>query len=208
MTTDFNMARTLLVDAVAASVNKVVANQYKGQSLYAFAIVLNNDFHHMMFYASTRELLAERLANPDLICGKEMATWYFGNFDDEDVTPLELGSAEGILNQPDRFSSNQFQASYLWACAHALRDAQRSGVFNAHSPHVTAFCTMIDDSNAIWIERETARFANPTEQYEAFEPEQRAAVKEWFCKEDVEVNDLQNEFLSLLPKDKLPEFTA
>ena len=208
MATDFNTARKLLADAIAASVNKVVANQYAGQTLYAFAIVVNNDFHDAMFYASTRELLAERLADPDLICGKEMATWYFGNFDDEDVTPIEVGAAKEILEHPAGSENTHFQARYLWACANALRDAQRSGIFSSHPPHVTTFCTMIDDLNAIWIERETARFANPPAQYAVFESEQRAAVKEWFCKEDVEVNDLQKEFASLLSQDKLPEFTA
>lgn len=205
---DFNTARKRLVDAIAASVNKVVANQYEGQSLYAFAIVVNNDFHDMMFYASTRELLAERLADPDLICGKEMATWYFGNFDEEDVTPAEIRDAKDALNHPDRSSNTLLQAYYLWACVHALRDAQRSGVFNAHQPFVTVFCTMIDDMNAIWIERETARFANSLAQYEAFEPEQRIAVKEWFCKEEVDENALQLEFRKALPQDVLPEIKA
>lgn len=208
MATDFNIARKQLHDAIIASVSKVVERQYKGQSLYTFAIVISNDFDDLLFYASTRELLAQRLADPGLICGKEMATWYFGNFDDDDVTPQEIGIAKETLDHPDRYQVPSFQAHYLWACAYALRDAQRSGVFEGHEPHVTAFCTLIDDTNATWIERETARIVNSAAQFRVFESEQRAAVREWFCKEDVQENALQNEFRKLLTQDTLPPYTA
>ena len=61
MATDFNAARKQLHDAIIASVSKVVERQYTGQSLYAFAIAISNDFDDLLFYASTRELLARRL---------------------------------------------------------------------------------------------------------------------------------------------------
>ena len=206
MKTDFNVARKLLAEAVRTSVS-ICSQQYSDQSLYAFAIVISNDFSSMMFWASTRELLAERLSNPDLICGKEMATLYFGNFDDEDVTSVEVSDAEKVLNQPALYEEVTYQASYLWACTQALRDAQVAGAFANHQPHVTAFCTMIDDWNAIWLEQQSAKFANEPDVYAAFDPEQKRACKEWFCKDTVEENDLQREFTRLMLKDSIPDYS-
>ena len=84
----------------------------------------------------------------------------------------------------------------------ALKDVADEGVFNRGRQPITAFCTMFDDENAVWLERESARYINNPERFDAFAPAQVLAASHWYRNAD-EPCELAKVFHLLLQQDEL-----
>ncbi len=196
---DFNSARELIATAVRHSVGEVIPAQYANQSVYAFALVVTEDFDDILFFASTREMLGERMNDLESYGSSELAKWYYANFDDNDVTPLAIGPANDALGECAGSDDIELQARYLWACTKALGDTVSAGLW---SKDAAVFCSMADSDHAAWLERESARHINSTEVFSDFEPEQRAAAEEWYGRTEG-VSELEQRFAALLPQDQV-----
>jgi len=82
--------------------------------------------------------------------------------------------------QDDQEPQSSRQASWLVALAEGLREARTRGGLEWRGRPVAAFCSVIDSSDAVWVERETARLANPPDLLATFEAELAAASADWY----------------------------
>lgn len=139
--------------------------------VYVYALVVPDDFASVSGYGNTASWLAKRKGTPT--DKWQFAEWFGVITDIQTGVLLEtLGDA---TFQDDRDLQHTRQASWLLAMAEGLKLARARGTLDWRGQPITAFCSVIDSYDAVWVERETARMINPPELFAAVEPELAAA---------------------------------
>ena len=203
---DFNAARRLYRDAIRKTIEDILPADFPNQAVYGFVLATMDDCDHTMVFASSIEAFESRLQGETDETKQAFQKWYAGEWGD-DLGHISIVEAENIL-QLDSYDDNSdesfraYQARRLWTMTNALKDVANEGLFRNRDQPITAFCTMFDDSNAIWLERESARYINSPKQFEAFAPEQVLAAKSGYRDSD-EPRELADVFLQLLQKDEI-----
>lgn len=181
---------------VVANMRGLRANLDPGEGVYAYALVVPDDFCSVMGYANTTQHLAAT-------AGRPLDKWYFAQWLTQgmdlrtDVLTNLLGDA---TFQNDRELQHSRQASWLMALVEGLRAARARGGLEWAGRPVAAFCSVIDSSDAMWVERETARLINPPDLLVTFEGELVAASASWYGTADPEPSLLRSAFDRLLRK--------
>jgi hypothetical protein len=140
-------------------------------SVYVYALVLSDDFAQVLGYANTLQHFTASSGGP-------RQKWYFANWF---ATGMELDTTALCAFLGDATDDDiAVQASWVMAIIEGLRLARSRGALSFRGSPVAAFCSMIDSRNAIWIERESARAANPPELLNSFEQEREAAATEGY----------------------------
>jgi hypothetical protein len=170
------------------------ANLDPDETVYVYALVVPDDFGLVMGYANTIRHLAAS-------AGRPLDKWYFAQWltGGMDLRPEVLTEALGDASfQDDRELQYQRQAAWLVALAKGLQAARSRGRLAWRGRPVAAFCSMIDSEDAVWIERETARLANPPDLLATFEAELAAAAESWYGTTDPGPRRLRSAFARVL----------
>jgi hypothetical protein len=179
---------------VVASMQGLRVHLDPDEKIYVYALVVPDDFASVMGYANTTRHLAAS-------AGRPWDKWYFAEWFAEgmeletEVLKEALGSADF---HDDRQIQHRQQATWLLALAEGLRMARAAGALEWRGRPVAAFCSVIDSEDAGWVERETARLANPPELLATFEAELATATWVWFGMADGQPRPLQAAFQRML----------
>lgn len=182
-----------VAEQVAASLKRLKAFK-PDDVVYAYALVVPDDFSSVAGYVNTTRFLASR---PEQ---NNRYRWYFANWSGV-ATDVQMGVLLDALGdatfQDDRDLQNARQASWLVALAEALRRVRARGELVWDGKPVAAFCSVIDSTDAPWVERESARMANPPELLATFE-EELAASSSGYAPAGSGPGSLQAAFTALL----------
>ncbi|MDF1845140.1 MAG: DUF4303 domain-containing protein [Rubripirellula sp.] len=203
---DFNAARRLFRDAICNTIEKILPVDFPNQAVYGFILATMDDCDHTMVFATSLEALEPRLEGVTDDTERAFQKWYAGEWGD-DLGHISFQEGEKILSldsydDDSAESRRAYQARRLWVMTKALKDVADQGGFNRGRQPITAFCTMFDDENAVWLERESARYINKPEQFDAFAPEQVLAASRWYRDVD-EPRALAEVFQQLMRKDEI-----
>jgi hypothetical protein len=190
----FTRAVNDIADQVGASMSGPRANLDPDETVYVYALVVPDDFGSVMGYANTIRHLATTADRP-------LDKWYFAQWltGGMDLRTEVLTEALGDAGfQDDRELQYHRQAAWLVALAKGLQEAQSRGGLAWCGRPVAALCSMIDSEDAVWIERETARLANPPDLLATFEAELAAAAESWYGTTDPGSRPLRSAFARVL----------
>ena len=190
---DFAEVRRL----VAAAAKKTIAElraENPDENFYAFALYDSDDATGPEVSANSEEKFQELLTRhraryekqgqrfglrEEANCRWGTAEWWHEACSDA----KDFGPAYELLNSladearaaeaSDRTAYHVFRAHAFAAMVGALRDLDREGAFGegAAREAVTVFASISDSADAGWLERESARLANPPEVFARFERE-------------------------------------
>ena len=145
--------------------------------IYSVVLVVLDDFSDVQAYANTES----HLATTD---GTDTDRWYFGEFWSEglpldfDALPSNFGEVEDWDEDEEPENSNA--VDWLAAMTLAMRYAKNDRAFEFGGKNATAYCSMVDSLNAIWLEDVSAKFINAPDVYTAAAVGIKAASADWY----------------------------
>lgn len=197
MTIDFNYVRAMLKDAVRTSFDALRAS-HPQQTFYAFALSDSDGTGPSPAANSEQKWLKrverEKLADSDerFLYRWSPAEWAFEAVGCEPFHPVWQ-----ILRSEQPHDRLAFKARSFGASIYALKELSDEGYFGSGDRRVTVFFSLSDDENSVWLERESARRANPPEVFAAFESEWRIAAVQQYGSVAFKGGDLVRQFVNL-----------
>lgn len=114
--------------------------------------------------------------------GGMLAKWYFGEWgsDIKDIDVAPLMDYLGPVNDSDETPENDNGPYWLAVMTLAMSLANSQNAFRTNNQEPFVFCSLVDDSNAVWLENASAQFLNSPESYKKFGPELLEANRNWY----------------------------
>lgn len=209
----FARVRSLLKDAVRTSLSALRA-RFPEQTFYAFAL---NDAEGTgpSPTANSEERWREWLDRKKVTVSNERflyrwspEEWSGEGIDTEPFVPVwDLLSAEHdrwgseLRLGPDSTEWLDFKAQSFATSVAALRELSDEGFFGRAALRPTVFFSISDDADAVWLERESARWVNPPAMFAAFEPEWKLAISQQYGERPVANTELRHRFDRFLGSD-------
>lgn len=166
-----------LASSLVVCMNELRKSEAASSDVYSVVLVVLDDFGDVQAYANTES----HFATTDRT---DTDRWYFGEYWSEGL-PLDfdgltthLGEVEDWDEDDEPESSNA--GDWLAAMTLAMRYAKDEGAFDFGGKNATAYCSMVDSLNAIWLEDVSGRFINDPETYSAAAGGIRAASADWY----------------------------
>ena len=143
--------------------------------IYAVCLTVTDDFSQLMLYANTTAHFSDS-------GGSMLNKWYFAEWWSEgmDIEADPLLDTIGEVEDSDETPENDLGPFWLAAMTKAMQIAAQEDSFVSNGGKPFLFCSMIDSSNATWLESLSAQFLNPPASFNSIEPELKAAQKDWY----------------------------
>ena len=179
-TRSIQLAGKELAAAIVECMNGVRDNNEDPIDIYAVVVAILDDFSDVQLYANTES----NFASTD---GTATDRWYFGQFWSEGM-PLDSSALSSHLGEVESWDedsepANSNAVDWLAAMTFAMRFAKDKGAFSSDGKNATAYCSMVDSLNAIWLEDLSARFINDPDIYVAAADGIKAASAQWYQSE-------------------------
>lgn len=145
--------------------------------IYSVVLVVLDDFSDAQAYANTEAHFASTE-------GTDTDRWYFGEFWSEGM-PLDFDAITSHLGEVEDWDEddkpeNSNAVDWLAAMILAMRYANGNGAFEFGGKTATAYCSMVDSLNAIWLEDLSAKFINDRATYTAASSSIASASADWY----------------------------
>ncbi len=191
----FDQVRAMLKSAIRTSFDTLRA-KYPKQTFYAFALY-DAEGTGPSPAANSLQKWRKRVENEGVAEDDERflyrwstAEWAYEAAECEPFQPVwEVLEAE----KPDDHLA--FRVESFGASIFALKELSEEGYFDLESGRVTVFFSLSDDNDAVWLERESARRANPPVVFAAFESEWRIAAERAYGADAFEGGELARAFI-------------
>lgn len=166
-----------LATSIVDCMNELRQSEEDSSDIYSVVLVVLDDFSDVQAYANTES----HFAATD---GTNTDRWYFGEFWSEGM-PLDFDSLTSRLGEVEEWDEddepeNSNAVDWLAAMTLAMRYAKDKAAFAFGGNNATAYCSMADSLNAIWLEDVSAQFINDPETYSAAAGGMKAASADWY----------------------------
>lgn len=168
-------ASTDLATSISACMNSARSTALDNDPVYGVCLVTTFDYAYLSLYKS-------RISRLQQSKGGMLTKWYFGEWwsDVTDIDVAPLMEHLGPVNDSDEMPENDNGPCWLAAMTLAMSLASNKNAFRTNNEEPFIFCSLVDDSNAVWLENASAQFLNSTDSYQKFGPELSQANKNWY----------------------------
>ncbi len=168
-------ASTELATSICACMDRVRNANPDLDPIYGVCLAVSDDFAYLALFANTTSHF--RCSR----CGM-LDKWYFGQWWSQglDIHKESLVKHLGNVDDIDDTPENDSGLSWLAAMTNAMDIANKQNAFHTGGEKPFLFCSMIDSSNAVWLENLSARFLNAQDIYNELASEISAAQREWY----------------------------
>jgi Domain of unknown function (DUF4303) len=168
-------ASTDVATSICACMNSARSTAPENDPVYGVCLVTSDDYNYLSLNKS-------RISRFQQSNGGMLAKWYFGEWwsDVTDIDVAPLMEHLGPVNDSDQMPENDNGPYWLAAMTLAMSLANNQNAFSTQNQETFIFCSLVDDSNAVWLENASAQFLNSPDSYQKFGTELSEANKNWY----------------------------
>ena len=167
-------------------------------SFYVASLVVADDFDYLALYANTKTHFEQ--SSGDMVSKWGFAEWWSEGLD---MNSDPLAQNIGVVDDFDEEPQNDKGPAWLATMTEALWLANNEDAFVQDDDPPVLFCSMIDSTNAKWLEHLSANYLNPSDSYSLIESELTTAQNKWYGKGKSGNPEFKNAYVNIL--EQLPD---